>query len=68
MLVECPVELTEVFEGQKVHVLAGGRWIEIGEIDADGKATGDLPASLEFKPPFGLRVGELQEQPGDLER
>jgi hypothetical protein len=66
LLVECPLDLTEIFRGQKVHILAAGRWIEIGEIDVDGKATGDLPASIDFRPPFGLRVGELQEQPEDV--
>lgn len=66
LLVECPLDLTEVFKGQVVSVLAGGQWIEIGEIDVDGKATGDLPASTNFKPPFGLRVGELQERPEEL--
>jgi len=66
LLVECPLDLVEIFKGQKVHVLAGGQWVEIGEIDVDGKATGDLPASIDFKPPFGLRVGARQEQPEDL--
>jgi hypothetical protein len=66
LLVECPLDLTEIFRGQKVHVLAGGRWIEIGEIDVDGKTAGDLPASVDFRPPFSLRVGELQEQPEDV--
>ena len=66
LLVECPLDLTEVFKGQLVHVFAGGQWIEIGEIDVDGKATGDLPASIDFRPPFGLRIGELQERTEDL--
>jgi hypothetical protein len=68
LLVECPVELIEVCRGQQVHVQSGGAWIELGEIDVDGKATGDLPEGLEFKPPFGFRVGKLQEQPTELEK
>jgi hypothetical protein len=56
LLVECPDDLIELFKGRRVQILAGGRWIEIGEIDADGKATGDLPGNFDFKPPFALRV------------
>lgn len=66
LLVECPVDLIDVCRGQQVHVFAGGQWVEIGEIDADGKATGDLPQGCEFKPPFGFRVGKVEEQPTDL--
>jgi hypothetical protein len=66
LLVECPADLIEIFKGQKVHVSAGGRWIEIGEIDMDGKTTGDLPEGVEFKPPFAFRVGKLEEHPEDL--
>jgi len=66
LLVECPVELIDVFKGQPVHVATGGQWIEIGEIDIDGKAMGDLPTGIEFKPPFGFRVGKLAEEPTEL--
>jgi hypothetical protein len=66
LLVECPVDLIEVFKGQKVHIAASGRWVEIGEIDIDGKATGDLPKGIDFKPPFTLRVGDVAEQPTEL--
>ena len=66
LLVECPVELIEVCRGQQVHVAAGGHWVELGEIDVDGKAMGDLPAGFEFKPPFGVRVGGWAEQPTEL--
>jgi hypothetical protein len=57
LLVECPVASIELFKGLRVQVLAGDRWVDIGEIDADGKATGDLPDGMDFKPPFALRVG-----------
>jgi hypothetical protein len=57
LLVECPVASIELFKGLHVQVLAGDRWVELGEIDADGKATGDLPEGMDFKPPFALRVG-----------
>jgi hypothetical protein len=67
LLVECPADLTEVFRGQKVHVSAGGRWIEIGEIDVDGKVTGDLPEGVEFRPPFAFRVGQLGEHAAELD-
>jgi len=66
LLVECPADLVEVFKGREVHVLAGGRWIALGEIDQDGKSTGDVPAGTEFKPPFGFRVGKLEENPEEL--
>jgi hypothetical protein len=66
LLVECPADLIEIFAGQKVHICAGSRWIEIGEIDADGKATGDLPHGFEFVPPFAFRVGAIQENPREL--
>jgi hypothetical protein len=66
LLVECPVELLDVCRGQKVHIAAGGQWIELAEIDVDGKAMGDLPAGFEFKPPFGFRVGTLDEKPSEL--
>jgi len=68
LLVECPEELRDVCRGLKVSILAGGSWIEIGEIDVDGKTTGDLPPSMEFKPPFGFRVGQIEEQPEDLRK
>ena len=61
LLVECPADLIDVFRGQKVHVSARGRWIDVGEIDVDGKATGDLPEGVDFRPPFAFRVGELSE-------
>jgi hypothetical protein len=67
LLVECPANLIEVLSGQKVYVSIGGRWIEIGEIDADGRATGDLPPGLDFRPPFAFRVGELGEDAAELE-
>lgn len=66
LLVECPVELIEVCRGQPVHVAAGGQWIELGEIDIDGKAIGDLPPGCELKPPFGFRVGKFEEEPTEL--
>lgn len=66
LLVECPADLIELFAGQKVHISAGGRWIEIGEIDADGKATGDLPEAFDFRPPFAFRVGAVEEHPREL--
>jgi hypothetical protein len=66
VLVECPADLVEVFRSQKVHILAGGQWVEIGEIDVDGKAAGDLPRGVEFRPPFALRVGSNQEHPEEL--
>lgn len=67
LLVECPVDLIEVFKGQKVHISMGGRWVEIGEIDVDGKATGDLPQGIDFRPPFAFRVGKLEEYPSGFE-
>jgi hypothetical protein len=67
LLVECPADLIEVFRGQKVDVSVGGRWVEIGEMDIDGKATGDLPQGLDFRPPFAFRVGELGEHPAEPE-
>jgi hypothetical protein len=66
LLVECPVELIDVCRGRTVHVGAGGQWIELGQIDVDGKATGDLPVGFEFRPPFVFRVGELMEQSMEL--
>lgn len=68
LLVECPVELIEICRGQPVHIAAGGQWVEIGEIDVDGKAMGDLPAGFEFKPPFAFRVGKLAEEPTELRK
>ncbi|HUN26521.1 MAG TPA: hypothetical protein VMU67_09440 [Steroidobacteraceae bacterium] len=68
LLVECPVELVEACRGQTVRVAAGGQWIELGQVDVDGKATGDLPAGFAFKPPFVFRVGELAEQSAELPR
>jgi len=67
LLVECPADLIELLRGQKVHISVGGRWTEIGEIDADGKATGDLPEGMDFRPPFAFRVGELGEHPAEVE-
>jgi hypothetical protein len=66
LLVECPEDLIEVFRGLTVSILAGGKWVELGEIDLDGKTTGDLPAGIEFKPPFGFRVGAIEEDPEEL--
>jgi hypothetical protein len=66
LLVECPVASIELFKGLRVQVLAGDRWVEIGEIDADGKATGDLPDGIDFKPPFSLRVGTQDLHPAEL--
>jgi hypothetical protein len=67
LLLECPAELIDVFRGQKAYVCAAGRWVEIGEIDMDGKAMGDLPPGVEFKPPFSFRVGdEPEEDPEEL--
>lgn len=63
LLVECPADLVEVFRGQRARVLVAGQWVELGEIDVGGKATGDLPEGIEFKPPFGFRVGNLEEEP-----
>jgi hypothetical protein len=68
LLVECPIELIEACRGQTVRVAAGGQWIELGQVDVDGKATGDLPAGLAFRPPFVFRVGELAEQSAELPR
>jgi hypothetical protein len=68
VLVECPEELRDLCRGLKVSILAGGSWIEIGEIDVDGKTTGDLPHGMEFKPPFGFRVGRIEEQPVDVRK
>jgi len=68
LLVECPEELRDLCRGLKVSILAGGSWIEIGEIDVDGKSTGDLPPGMEFKPPFGFRVGPIEEQPEELRK
>lgn len=67
LLVECPADLIEVFRGQKVHISVAGQWIEIGEIDVDGKAAGDLPPGLDFRPPFAFRIGELGEHSAELE-
>jgi len=67
LLVQCPADLIEVFRGQKVQVSAAGRWIEIGEIDVDGKAIGDLPEGVDFVPPFAFRVGELGEDAAEPE-
>jgi hypothetical protein len=63
LLVECPVASIELFKGLRVQVLAGDRWVDIGEIDADGKATADLPEGVDFKPPFALRVGTQDLHP-----
>jgi hypothetical protein len=63
LLVECPVASIELFRGLRVQVLAGNLWVDIGEIDADGKATGDLPEGMDFKPPFALRVGTQDLHP-----
>ncbi len=68
LLVECPADLIEIFKGQRVHVAAAGRWVEIGEIDVDGKAMGDLPEGFEFTPPFSFRIGTLAPQPAELQR
>jgi hypothetical protein len=65
LLVECPVASIELFKGLRVQVLAGDRWVDIGEIDADGKASGDLPAGMDFKPPFALRVGTQDLHPAE---
>ncbi len=66
LLVECPHDLIEVCRGQTVRVAAGGQWVELGQIDVDGKAMGDLPAGFAFKPPFVFRVGDLAEQSAEL--
>ena len=66
VLVECPHDLVDVFRGLKVRVLCAGRWVELGEIDVDGKAVADLPEGVEFKPPLGLRVGALEERPDEF--
>jgi hypothetical protein len=66
LLVECPSELIEVCRGRLVQIAIGGRWFEIGEIDRDGKAAGNLPAGLEFRPPFAIRVGAIDEQTEEL--
>ncbi len=68
LLVECPEELRDLCRGLKVSILAAGTWIEIGEIDVDGKTIGDLPPGMEFKPPFGFRVGQIEEQPEELRK
>jgi hypothetical protein len=65
LLVECPVASIELFKGLRVQVLAGDRWVDIGEIDADGKAIGDLPDGMDFKPPFALRVGTQDFHPAE---
>jgi hypothetical protein len=65
LLVECPVDSIELFKGLRVQVLAGDRWVEIGAIDADGKATGDLPEGMDFKPPFALRLGAQDLHPAE---
>ena len=62
VLVECPENLVEACRGLKVRILCAGRWVELGEIDLDGTAIGDLPKGVDFKPPLGLRVGELEER------
>ena len=67
LLVECPADLVEILRGQRVHISAGGQWVEVGEIDVDGRATGELPEGFEFKPPFAFRVGEIAEEPENLE-
>jgi hypothetical protein len=66
LLVECPAALIDVCRGRLVHIAIGGRWIEIGEVDQDGKAVGDLPAGLHFKPPFAFRVGTVDEATEEL--
>lgn len=68
LLVECPADLIDIFKGQQVQISAGDRWVQIGEIDVDGKAMGDLPEGIELKPPFVLRVGNLAEQPTELRK
>jgi hypothetical protein len=65
LLVECPVASIELFKGLRVQVLSGDRWVDVGEIDADGKATGDLPEGMDFKPPFALRVGAQDLHPAE---
>jgi hypothetical protein len=67
VLVECPADLLDVFQGQRAHVLVAGQWVDIGEIDLAGRAAADLPFGLEFKPPFGFRVGNLEEDPQKIE-
>jgi hypothetical protein len=67
LLVECPADLVELCRGRLVHISVGDRWIEIGEIDRDGKVVGDLPPGLEFKPPFAFRVGVIAETADPLE-
>jgi hypothetical protein len=68
LLVECPGNLVDICRGLKVSILADGKWVELGEIDMDGKTTGDLPPGMEFKPPFGFRVGHFEEQPEELKK
>jgi hypothetical protein len=68
LLVECPENLVDICRGLMVSIRAGDSWIELGEIDVDGKATGDLPPETEFKPPFGFRVGHFEEQPEELRK
>jgi hypothetical protein len=68
LLVECPADLIDMFRGLKVQLSAGGRWIEIGEVDSDGKAIGDLPEGVDLRPPFVFRVGELGEDLAEPER
>lgn len=62
VLVDCPENLVEACRGLKVWILCAGQWVELGEIDLDGTAIGDLPKCVDFKPPLGLRVGELEER------
>lgn len=66
LLVECPADLVELCRGRLVHIAVGDRWIEIGEVDRDGKVVGDLPPDIEFKPPFAFRVGVIAERAGPL--
>jgi hypothetical protein len=68
LLVECPDDLIGLFKGLKVSILVAGSWIDLGEIDMDGKTSGDLPPGMEFKPPFGFRVGQIEQQPEALRK
>ena len=63
VLVESPENLVGVFAGQPVHIFIAEQWIELGELDIEGNVIGDLPAGVEFKPPFDFHIGNLMEDP-----
>ncbi len=64
VLVHCPADLIDSFEGQLVHLWYGEERFEIGQFDAEGKALGLLPPRIKIRPSdFAEGRVKLEEPP-----